>query len=205
MDKQLYFHEVSADYISYLLRIDSKVPRVDYSAMSKHDKFLCGIVLSVSNYNYFAPISSFVTSQRTNMIIKNEEGKAISSIRFSFMIPVPVNVVSVKNFDNEPSKDYRRLLDLELQYCRKNSKTIYRLAKFVYNTVVENKDQIMIKNCCDFKKLEAACAEYSKGIEKMKTLSAKDRLAAAADEAQRRNGERSSTPIPTIKKNQHDK
>jgi len=36
MDNQLFFYEVSADYISYLLTFDSKVPLVDYSAKSKH-------------------------------------------------------------------------------------------------------------------------------------------------------------------------
>jgi protein AbiQ len=161
MDKQLDFYEVSADYISYLLRFDSKVPRVDYSATSKHDKFLCGIVLSVNGHDYFAPISSFTTPQRTNMIIKNEEGKTLSSIRFSFMIPVPPNVVVAKRIKDEPSPTYRRLLDWELNFCQRNSKAIYRLAKLVYNTVVNNKDPIMVKNCCDFKKLEDACAEYS--------------------------------------------
>jgi len=160
MDKQLNFYEVSADYISYLLRFDSKVPRVDYSATSKRDKFLCGIVLSVNGHDYFAPITSFTTPQRTNMIIKNEENKAISSIRFSFMIPVPSNVIAIKIIKDEPSPKYRRLLDLELRFCRENSKTINRLAKFVYSTVVESKDPIMVKNCCDFKKLETACAEY---------------------------------------------
>ena len=166
MDNQLFFYEVSADYISYLLRFDSKVPRVDYSATSKHDKFLCGIVLAVNGHDYFAPISSFITPQRTNMVIKNEEGKSVSSVRFSFMIPVPPNIVSVKNFDDEPSSDYRRLLDLELRFCRKNSNVIRRLAKLVYNTVVNNKDPIMVKNCCDFKKLETACAEYIKSMQK---------------------------------------
>jgi len=135
---------------------------VDYSATSKHDKFLCGIVLSINGHDYFAPISSFITQQRTNIIIKNEEGKSLSSIRFSFMIPVPPNVVVAKKIKDEPSPTYRRLLDWELQYCQKNSKAIYRLAKFVYNTVVNNRDPIMVKNCCDFKKLEAACAEYTK-------------------------------------------
>ena len=161
MDKLLDFYEVSADYISYLLRFDSKVPRVDYSATSKHDKFLCGIVLSVNNHDYFAPISSFITPQRTNMIIKNEEGKALSSIRFSFMVPVPSNVVIAKRIKEEPSSAYRRLLDWELRFCQNNTKAIHRLAKFVYTTVVQNKDPIMVKNCCDFKKLEAACAEYA--------------------------------------------
>jgi protein AbiQ len=160
MDKLLDFYEVSAEYISYLLRFDSKVPHVDYSAISKHDRFLCGIVLSVNNHSYFAPVSSFVVPQRTNIIIKNEEGKALSSIRFSFMIPVPRNVVVEKRIKDEPSPAYRRLLDWELRFCQNNAKAIYRLSKFVYNTVVENKDPIMVRNCCDFRKLEAACAEY---------------------------------------------
>jgi len=161
MDKQLYFYEVNADYISYLLQFDSKVPRVDYSSTSKHDKFLCGVVLSVNGYDYFAPISSFAVPQRTNMIIRNEKNKGISSIRFSFMIPVPKSVIAVKNFDNEPAPAYRRLLDMELQFCRKNSKTIHRAARHVYTTVVGGKDPIMLKNCCNFKTLETACDAYS--------------------------------------------
>jgi protein AbiQ len=162
MDKLLYFYEVSSDYITYLFGFDAKVPRIDYSATGEHDKFMCGVVLSVGSHDYFAPITSFKKQQHTNMIINNEQGDAISSIRFSFMIPVPPDVITVKNFKNEPSAAYRRLLELELRYCRRNSKAIHRLAKFVYNTVVKNKDAIMVKNCCDFKKLEAACVEYSK-------------------------------------------
>ena len=99
MDKQLDFYEISANYIAYLHGFDSKVPLVDYSKTSKHDKFMCGIVLSVNGHDYFAPISSFATQQRTNIIITNEKGKPISR---------------------------------------------------------------MAKNCCDFSKLEAACAEYEK-------------------------------------------
>ena len=160
MDKQLDFYEVSADYIDYLHKFDSKVPLVDYSKTSKHDKFMCGIVLSVNGHDYFAPISSFSTQQRTNIVIINEKGKPISSIRFSFMIPVPSGVVTVKSIKNEPSLEYRRLLDLELRFCRKNEKAIRRMAKHIHNTVVNGKDPIMAKNCCDFGKLEAACIDY---------------------------------------------
>ena len=104
MDNQLFFYEVCADYISYLLSFDSKVPRIDYSTTSKHEKFLCGIVLSVNDHDYFAPISSFLTPQHTNIIIKNEDGRAISSVRFSFMIPVPPGVISIKNTDTPRPK-----------------------------------------------------------------------------------------------------
>jgi len=160
MDKPLDFYEVDGKYITYLLQFDERVPRVDYSATSKHDKFLCGIVLTVHEHDYFAPISSFITSQRTNMIIRNEQGKALSSIRFSFMIPVPPNVITAKKIKDEPSPEYRRLLDFELQFCLRNETAIRRQARYVYTTVTQNRDPIMVKNCCDFKKLETACAEY---------------------------------------------
>ena len=62
------FYEINAAYTEYLSKIDNKVPRMDYSAVSAHDKFLCGIVLTINNHDYFAPISSFKTPQRTNML-----------------------------------------------------------------------------------------------------------------------------------------
>ena len=96
MEKQLDFYEVNAEYITYLMSFDAKVPYVDYTAEGGHDKFLCGVVLFVNGHDYFAPISSFNIQQRTNMIIKNEQSKAVSSIRFSFMIPVPPDAIVVK-------------------------------------------------------------------------------------------------------------
>lgn len=162
MDNQLNFYHVDADYISYLLRFDSRVPKVDYSATNAHDKFLCGIVLNVNDHDYFAPVSSFRTKQRTNIIIKDVNDKDVASIRFSFMIPVPPEVISVKRIADEPSTKHRILLNMELQFCRRNANAIYSRAGFVYNAVTVKKDPLMVKNCCDFKKLETACAEYSK-------------------------------------------
>jgi len=166
MDKPLDFYQIDADYILYLLKFDSRVPKIDYSASSAYEKFLCGIVLSIHGHDYFAPISSFKTPQRTNMIIKDANGKDVSSIRFSFMIPVPPGVLSIKRIADEPSPKYRILLDMELQYCRRNAKTIYSRAKFVYDSVTVKKDPLMLKNCCDFKILEIACSEYIKNDSK---------------------------------------
>ena len=162
MDKQLDFYQVDAGYISYLHKIDSRVPKVNYQSQNRHEKFLCGIVLNVGGHDYFAPISSFRKPQRTNIIIKDVNGKDVSSIRFSFMIPVPPNAISVKRISDEPSQQYRTLLNMELQYCRRNANAIYSRARFVYTAVTEKKDPFMVKNCCDFKALEVACAEYVK-------------------------------------------
>ena len=164
MDKQLDFYQVDAAYIAYLLKYDSRVPKVDYSAVNAHEKFLCGIVLKVLGHDYFAPISSFRTPQRTNIIVKDVNGKDVASIRFSFMIPVPPDAITVKRISDEPSAKYRNLLNMELQYCRRNAKAIYSRAKFVYEAVTIKKDPLMVKNCCDFSTLETACAEYTKTI-----------------------------------------
>ena len=166
MDKQLDFFQVSAEYIEYLQKFDNRVPKVDYSATNTHDRFLCGIVLNINGHDYFAPISSFRTPQRTNIIIKDVNGKDISSIRFSFMIPVPRGVATVKRIADEQSPKYRILLNMELQFCRKNANAIHSRARFVYNSVAVKKDPLMIKNCCDFMKLEVACAEYVASCEK---------------------------------------
>jgi protein AbiQ len=161
MDHQLDFYQVDAAYIAHLLTIDGRVPKVDYSSVSDHDKFLCGIVLKVNGHDYFAPISSFRTPQRTNIIIKDDNGKDVASIRFSFMIPVPPGAFSVKRIADEPSAKYRILLNMELQFCRRNANAIYSRARFVYDAVTVKKDSLMVKNCCDFKALEAACAGYA--------------------------------------------
>ena len=160
MDKRLNFFEVAGAYIAYLQNIDKRVPKIDYSAVGLHDKFLCGIVLNVNGHDYFAPISSFKIPQRTNIIIKDDNGAYVASIRFSFMIPVPSDVVSLKRIADEASSQYRMLLNMELRFCRRNANAIYSRARFVYDAVTMKKDPLMLKNCCDFKSLEAACAEY---------------------------------------------
>ena len=156
----LKFYEVDASYIDYLLKVDSKVPHIDYSASSPHDKFLCGIVLTVDNHDYFAPITSFNKPQRTNVLIRNAQGRVLSSIRLSFMIPVPPDAVSLKNIDAEPSQSYKFLLYNELRFCNRNADYIRQRAKIVYDAVTVKEIPLMVQNCCDFKKLEAACAEY---------------------------------------------
>ncbi|MDR0249321.1 MAG: type III toxin-antitoxin system ToxN/AbiQ family toxin [Oscillospiraceae bacterium] len=157
---KLRFYEIDAAYVDYLKMTDGKVPKPDYSPAGSHDKFLCGIVLNVNGHDYFALMSSFKTPQRSNIIIKNEEGHPLSSIRFSFMIPVPPGIARVKDIAGEPSVKYRRLLLLEYAYCNKYASAIYSRANYVYNAVVSGKDPLMLKNCCDFKALEIACDKY---------------------------------------------
>lgn len=156
----LQFYEVDVAYINYLSKIDSRVPHVDYSATSMHDEFLCGIVLTISGHDYFAPISSFITQQRTNILIRNTQGRVLASIRLSFMIPIPPGIATLKDIDAEQSQNYKFLLYNELRFCNKNADYIRQRAKIIYDAVTEKKNPFMMKNCCDFIALETACCRY---------------------------------------------
>jgi protein AbiQ len=62
------FYTVSKEYIKYLKNFENKIPNVEYK--DRKDKFFCGVVLTINNLNYFAPISSYNQRKRTNIIMK---------------------------------------------------------------------------------------------------------------------------------------
>ena len=90
---RLKFYEVDSEYINYLkMNVDNKIPNIEYD---KHKKFFCGIVLTINNFNYFAPVPSYNKKAHTVFLImdkdrKTKELKPISSLRFSFMFPCPI-------------------------------------------------------------------------------------------------------------------
>ncbi|MEG2450017.1 MAG: type III toxin-antitoxin system ToxN/AbiQ family toxin, partial [Eubacterium sp.] len=91
---------------------------------------------------------SFNKQQRTNILIKNRSGKTLSSIRLSFMFPVPDHLVTVKNFSLEDPY-YKRLLLEELNFCNKNADKIISKAKYIYDSVTSGNNLMIAKNCCD--------------------------------------------------------
>lgn len=157
----LKFYEVDMEYIKYLKENgDDKIPNIEYS---KHKKFFCGIVLTINNFNYFAPVSSYTRKVRTSFLIKdkNKENKqlmAISSLRFSFMFPCPIEYLNQKDFSKEDTK-YQILLRKELHYCNINREKIKKLANEVYKLGLNEETRNKF-NICDFKKLEEKCLEY---------------------------------------------
>lgn len=158
---KLKFYEVDSEYIRYLRENgDNKIPNVNYD---RHKKFFCGIVLTINNFNYFAPVSSFNKKMHTVFLIMDKdrntkELKAISSLRFSFMFPCPIEFLSQKDFSKEDEK-YQILLRKELHYCNINRERIKKKAERVYYLGIN--ENIRKKfNICDFKKLEEKCLEY---------------------------------------------
>ena len=154
------FYDIDEKYIDYLKKFDSKIPNVRYVS---NNKFVTGILLSISNYEYYAPVSSFNIKQRTNFIIRDYDNKALSSIRFCFMFPVPTTiknkVLTLKDFSKETTQN-QIFLRKELNYVNRNIDKILKQAKSVYEKRISNK-QTYIINCCDFKLLEEKCKLYS--------------------------------------------
>lgn len=114
----LSFYFIKKSYVDFLRTVDEKVPTLDYET---HDKFFCGIVLSMNGINYYVPVSHEIKKQQTNIIIK-DKGRPISSLKFSFMIPAPNSVLSKLDFKMIAQNDinYANLLRAEYEYCSKN-------------------------------------------------------------------------------------
>jgi len=66
----LNFYDVDPNYTKYLQQYDCKIPNIIYTGKNK---FVCGVVLVISGYNYFVPISSHTKKQQTNLLIKDEK------------------------------------------------------------------------------------------------------------------------------------
>ncbi len=151
---KLKLYEVDHDYIQYLKQFDNHVPEMSYTT---NNKFVCGVVLMIDSYQYFAPISSFHTPQRTNLIIK-DKSRSISSIRFSFMFPAFDEVLRMKDFSLE-APSYRNLLRSELKFCNQHLSDIHKKANEVYK-IGSNRKHPLAYLCCDFKLLESKHDEY---------------------------------------------
>lgn len=157
----LKFYEVDSEYIKYLKENgDDKIPNIEYK---KHKKFFCGIVLTINNFNYFAPVSSYNKKVHTSFLIMDKDRetkklKPISSLRFSFMFPCPIEYLSQKDFSKEDEK-YRNLLRKELRYCNKNREKIKKLANEVYKLGLKEETRKKF-NICNFKKLEETYFRY---------------------------------------------
>lgn len=154
----LRFYDIDPAYANYLRQFDNRIPNIAYTT---NNKFVCGIVLSISGYNYFAPISSNRTRQQTNILIQDDDGTVLSSIKFSFMFPAPNSVISMKDFKviRAANPAYADLLEKEYNFCRKNEQAIRDKARKVYG-IGYNPNHVLHRHCCDFRLLETKHDEW---------------------------------------------
>lgn len=102
----LNFYIVPNDYVTYLQNTEitkrgfTRVPNMNYGNNRK-PKFVCGIILKIKELNYFVPVSSYKQQKPDNFLICDKNGNVVSSLRFNYMFPVPLNIISERRIDTE--------------------------------------------------------------------------------------------------------
>lgn len=168
-------YSITDKYINYLRKFDYKVYDNKEDKRKVMRKYL-GIVLDINKLKYYIPMSSPKKSDYKNKairksvipiirIISNEEINNIpvlkGTLRISNMIPVPDSELVLYEPQNEKNKNYKILVEKELEFINKNQDMIIKYANILYRQKINNYDVSYIKNVVDFKLLEEKCIEYN--------------------------------------------
>ena len=166
MYKKIKIVKVDSDYCNFLRKYDDKV---SYNAGNKELRPFVGILFTVNNCEYFAPLSSpkpkHIKLKNTLDLIKINDG-IYGVVNFNNMIPVTNN--NYTEFDlnkktNGKNEQYRiQLLNNQLRWLTSNKKDIYQKSKILYNLYINDKLPKNVKDrCCNYLLLEEKCVEYN--------------------------------------------
>lgn len=156
-------YEIDAKYIDYLLPSAPHLFRNKRPGQHNERKYI-GIVLTVNNFDYFAPLSSFKEKHR-NMreTLDFIKIKTYAVINLNNMFPVPIEECTYVNIAGIRDEKYRALLLAEYRQIkaietkiRKNALTLYRLKQKDGNSTA------LAKRCNDFALLESLCRNYKR-------------------------------------------
>ena len=160
------FFYVDGEYINYLKKAEENrrsftcVPNVHYW---NTDKFVFGAVLLINEIPYFVPVTSYSKPQQDLLLLRDKkDNKILGSIRFNYMIPVPIKCLHKLNIAELSTAQSRAHASKELAFCRRNRDKIYKRAKNTYIRVLSGKYPELTRNSCDFRLLEEAYILYSK-------------------------------------------
>lgn len=158
--------KVDINYCDYLRKFDN---RIAYNKFEKELRPFVGVLFSIGEYEYFAPLSSpkpkHLKMKNTIEFLKLKNGK-LGVINFNNMIPVAKKNYSLLDLDteyyNEAEQVYQKLLKEQLTWLNKNYEQVKNKALKLYDLYINNKLNEQIRNrCCNFKLLEEKCRKYN--------------------------------------------
>ena len=152
---KLKLYRIDINYIKFLYRFDK---RVQYNEQREDEytkrRVYLGIVLQVSDYNYFVPLEHPRPAHqniKNNIFINQTHKGKYGMLGFNNMIPV--NDAELINFDiSKENQKYKQILISQYHFCNKHIKEIQIKALETYNRSQKNK--FLKKVCCNFKLLE---------------------------------------------------
>lgn len=159
--------KVDFNYCDYLRQYDS---RVSYNKGSKELRPFVGILFTVNQCEYFAPLSSpkakHVYMKNNVDVIKIDNGK-YGVVNFNNMIPVSSNNYELIDLNaktqNINELKWYNLLKTQLLWLNRNTKNVKGKANKLYTMHKTDKLPERIKiRCCDFSLLEEKCIQYNK-------------------------------------------
>lgn len=165
--ENLILVRLDSKYCDYLRKFDDKVP---YNFDSKKTRSFVGVLFTVNNCKYFAPLSSPKLKHkkmRTKIDFLKLDNGNLGAINFNNMIPVTEkNIVKLdldKDYLIKSEKQYNKLLKEQLYWLNRNNQKIHARSKKLYDNYVNGKlDVNVVKRCCNFPLLEKKCKEYNK-------------------------------------------
>lgn len=154
---KLHLYRIEDDYLDYLSNKESRIPQGKYNGK---DRPFVGVVYTINNLEYFAPLSSQLHNKQSDfkVIIANEHK---ATVRFAYMFPVTKDCLIEIDFTEEYKKDrkYTALLINEAQYINQHQEDIYKIASRTYEFNV-TKRYGYDKFCCNFLLLEVLAKNY---------------------------------------------
>ena len=167
MYKKFKIVKIDSNYCDFLRQYDK---RVCYNAGNKDLRPFIGVLFTVNNFEYFAPLSSpkpkHIKLKNTLDLIKINDG-VYGVVNFNNMIPVMKNNYKEFNLNkkakNEDEQFRIQLLKNQLRWLTSNKKEIYQKSSILYNLYKNDKLPDNVKNrCCNYPLLEEKCLEYNK-------------------------------------------
>ena len=167
MFKSFKIVKVDYNYCNYLRKYDN---RVSYNAGIKELRPFIGVLFTIEDKEYFAPLSSPKPKHKylknTLDLVKIDDGN-LGVINFNNMIPITNNNYTEydlnKNCTDKDEMLRIKLLRSQLRWLTSNRRIIRTKARALYLLYKEDKLPKNVKDrCCNFILLEEKSKEYNK-------------------------------------------
>ncbi|GHV74990.1 hypothetical protein AGMMS49940_22920 [Spirochaetia bacterium] len=162
----LSFYRADAKYCDFLRQADPCVP---YTRDKKETRPFVGILITVAEMNYYAPLTSPKPKHRgmKNQLdfLKINHG-TWGAINFNNMIPIHPQCLTAVELrilptDVKADVDYKNLLANQLSWCNANKKQILKQAAKLYGIITTGKARPELAGrCCNFRIDEQQCRVY---------------------------------------------
>lgn len=173
--EDLKLYTVSDSYIKFLRATVDQHVFANEDIRYVHTRKYLGVVITISGYNYYAPLSSpkntdYLIDENGNQIIRKSiipiiriietdsfgNKTLLGTIKFSGMIPVPASELTLYDIEAEADLTYKDLVNKEIRYINRHTPDVIKNASVLYKQKTAGLNIGYLNSTLDFKLLEQA-------------------------------------------------